>query len=452
MKNSLRLLIGLLFVSLFQPLMIYSQPVSYQGLNCYFGVLHAHSVLSPDFEPQPANYNQFKQLVNSNNNNRFQIPNGPFLAFRRAADFGKVDFLALTDHVHGPENGQSEYCAHEMPEGGYKLLLDSALAINNSAQYRGRFLAIPGMEWSTISSGNHVNIFFATKPVPQNIQNGNYRMLFTNYLNNAAFESGNPFLIVQMNHPNQESYSKNFGRNGFPAGAQGYDQFARFYKNTYLGIEHINSSSNGGNSNTLEANAHRDGDDLQVFYRRYLNMGFRIAPIGDHDNHRANWGRHTAARTGVWTSRLTADKFVEAYKARRVFATEDNEMAVAFLSQGKWMGSEVRVPAAGETRTFTVMVTQRRDTDTGQVQNEGPYIVELFGDEDGAGGAEADRVRFVFGGQERSSIQINQGQTVEFTYRVRPNTYYYLHVREINGRDADGEEADAWTAPIFFVP
>jgi hypothetical protein len=426
-------------------------PVNYQGLNCYFGVLHSHSVLSPDFQPQPANYNQFRQLVDSNSEARFQIPNGPYLAYKRAADAAKIDFLALTDHVHGPENGQQEYCNHEMPQGGYKLIFDSAVRIDNDPQYRGKFLAIPGMEWSTISSGNHVNIFFARNPVPQNVPNGNFRALFSNYLNNPILEGTNNLLLVQMNHPNQESYDKSYGRNGFTAGASGYRQFADFYKNTYLGIEHINSSANGGNNNSLEANAHRDGNDLENYYRNYLNMGFRLAPIGDHDNHRANWGRHTAARTGVWASQLTAAKFVEAFKLRRVYATEDNEMAVAFLSDGKWMGSEVRVPAAGQNRSFTVMITQAADTDTGQVQNEGPYIVEMFGDEDGIGGAEARRVPFTYNGGLRSSIQIPQAQTIQFTYRVRPGTYFYLHVREMNDRDAGGIEADAWTAPIFFT-
>src|SRR5688572_30733679 len=98
-------------------------------------------------------------------------------------------------------------------------------------------------------------------------------------------------------------------------------------------------------------------------------MGFRIAPVGDHDNHRSNWGRHTAARTGVWARELTLEGFVEAYKARRVFATEDNELSVVFMLGNNWMGSEVQVPAAGGMRTFTVRIDQMVDTDTGSGQN-----------------------------------------------------------------------------------
>jgi hypothetical protein len=443
----------LLLVSLVNPVHAQDTHATHQGLTCFFGSLHAHSVLSPDFEPRPTNVNQFLTLVNSNNPARLSIRNGPFEAWREAALQAKLDFLALTDHVHGEEQPGQEFCDHEMPRGGHQLLLDAAGRINNDPQFRGKFLAIPGVEWSSISSGNHVNIFFARNPVPNSIRNGDFRSLLARYLANPSFEGNNPFLLVQMNHPNQNgaSFSRNYGRSQFPQGAGGFGDFVRAFGPVYMGIEHINNST-GGNENAAENNAHRDGDDLAIHYRRYLNMGFWVAPIGDHDNHRPNWGRHTAARTGVWARDMSPQAFVEAYRARRVFATEDNELSVVFMTGNNWMGSAVQVPAAGAEMTFTVRVDQMRDTDTGSVQNEGPYILELFGDEGGPGGPEAERVRIVFNGQEQASIQAQQGQTVQFRKRVRRGTYYYLHVRETNGRDAGGQPADAWTAPIFFRP
>lgn len=441
----------ILLVGLVNPTHAQDTHASHQGLRCFFGSLHAHSVLSPDFGPRPSNNSQFLALVNSNSPARFGIPNGPFEAWREAALQARLDFLALTDHVHGEEQPGQEFCEHEMPSGGHQLLLDAAARINTDPQFRDKFLAIPAVEWSSIGSGNHVNIFFARNPVPNSIKNGDFRSLLTGYLANPSFEGNNQFLLVQMNHPNQNdaSYGRNYGRSHFPQGADGYRQFVNAFGPVYVGIEHINNST-GGNENAAENNAHRDGDDLAVHYRQYLNMGFRLAPIGDHDNHRPNWGRHTAARTGVWARDMSPQAFVEAYRARRVFATEDNEMSVVFMTGNNWMGAVVQVPAAGEERTFTVRVDQMRDTDTGSVQNEGPYIVELFGDEDGPGGALAGRVQIVVNNQLRTSVQAQQGQTVQFRKRVRPRTYYYLHVREMNGRDAGGQAADAWTAPIFF--
>jgi len=134
-----------------------------------------------------------------------------------------------------------------------------------------------------------------------------------------------------------------------------------------------------------------------------------------------------------------------------VFATEDNELSVLFLSGSEWMGSVVSVPARGEVRTFTVRIEQMRDTDTGQAFDEGPYIVELLGDEDGVGGSEAIPVRVRQGGQLKRAVEVAQGTTVTFTRRVRPGSYYYLHVTEGRDRDGGGNVADAWTAPIFFA-
>ncbi|MGH9949045.1 MAG: hypothetical protein ACRD6X_17885, partial [Pyrinomonadaceae bacterium] len=203
-------------------------------------------------------------------------------------------------------------------------------------------------------------------------------------------------------------------------------------------------------SNTEELNAHQNGDSLESRCRKYLNMGFRLAPVGDHDNHRSNWGRHTAARTGVWSNGLSPAEFVEAYKERRVFATEDNEMSVAFLTENKWMGSVIRVPNAGEVRTFKVFVDQGADTDSGEIQNEGPYLVELIVD-DGPGGPAARVRNIVSNGQSVGSIFVQTGEAVEFTYRVRPGTYCYIHVTEMGGKDSDRKQADAWTAPFFFT-
>lgn len=420
----------------------------FDGKNCYLGVMHAHTVLSPDFQPQPANETEFRNLLLLNSDQRFSIANGPFAAYKRAADLGKLDFLAITDHVHGPESGQAEYCSHEMPNGGYQLIMDSAAKINTDDTYKGRFLAIPGMEWSVISRGNHANVFFANHPVPQTIPNGDFRALFLNYLNRAGLEKDNPRLLMQLNHPNSNPVPKNYGRDNF-SGANGLNDFVNSFKDTYLAIEHINNSKLG-NANSAELNAHQDGNSLESYYRKYLNMGFRLAPIGDHDNHRSNWGRHTAARTGVWANGLTADEFVEAYRARRVYATEDNEMAVAFLTDDKWMGSLIGVPSAGELKKFKVFVNQDADTDSGQLQNEGPYLVELITDD--AVGGPLPRIRnIIFDGQSVGSVYVKSGDTVEFQYRVRPGTYCYIHVTEKGGKDSGQTQADAWTAPFFFT-
>lgn len=140
-RSNYRILTFLVFLTVFNE--VGATPISHEGKNCYLGVMHAHTVLSPDFQPQPPNTVSFQQLLLSNSDQRFALANGPYAAYKRAADLGKLDFLAVTDHVHGPEGTQQGYCSHEMPEGGYQLILDAASRINADTGYQGRFLAIP---------------------------------------------------------------------------------------------------------------------------------------------------------------------------------------------------------------------------------------------------------------------------------------------------------------------
>lgn len=419
--------------------------------TCYFGALHSHTALSPDFRPK-AKRTPLITLLAGNSDDRFTLKNGPMAAWKRAADKAKLDFLALTDHLHGPSGVQAlALCSHEMPPGGYRLLTEAADKINADAQYAGRFLAIPGMEWSTLGSGNHVNIFFAEHQVPDDIDNGDFRKLAEGFLEHADFEKDNPLVLVQMNHPNgnHAARKENYGRDEFANGAAGDQAFVAAFKDHYVAIEHINNSDLG-NKNTHQRNDHRDGDSLDSHFRYYLNLGFRLAPTAGHDNHRPNWGRHTAARTGVWAKELTPQSWVEAMRARRAFATEDNEMAVIFKCGGKWMGSTVEIDPAGETVTFTVRVEQFKDTFHNVLQDEGPYAIELIGDLDGVGGLKAKSVSFTHGGQTKSTLDVPQGDAVQFSREVTPGQYFYVHVTETNDQDGSGNDADAWTAPIWF--
>lgn len=288
--------------------------------------------------------------------------------------------------------------------------------------------------------------FFARKQVPNHIRNGDFLALYSDYLNNANYELGNAKLLVQLNHPNQNGGRTgfNYGRNRFNSDSEFVDRF----KDIYMGIEHINNHDNS-NSNEDENNDHRNGEDLEKFYKKYLNMGFRLGPIGDHDNHRKNWGRHTAARTGVWATSLTPAGFAAAYKARRVYATEDNELALLFKCGNTWMGSYRTI--SGETEvTFTIRASQYEDMDSGELQDEGPYEFEIIADLDGPGGQEARPIPFKLGNQTVTEASVAQGIQVQVKATMWPRAYAYLHVRETNGIDANGNEGEAWTAPIFF--
>jgi len=74
---------------------------------------------------------------------------------------------------------------------------------------------------------------------------------------------------------------------------------------------------------------------------RLLEAGYRLAFSTNQDNHCANWGASFTNRTGVLLPSGTAlnrATFVEALKARRVFATMDKDSQLVLTANGRLMG------------------------------------------------------------------------------------------------------------------
>jgi hypothetical protein len=114
-------------------------PLQVGELRVYFGNLHSHTGYS-DGTGTPAE------------------------AFTYARDVADLDFLAVTEHNHAtadtgaPADRRNGVLIAHRPElyaGGS----DSLVAAAAAATEPGRFVALYGQEFSTISSGNHVNVF-----------------------------------------------------------------------------------------------------------------------------------------------------------------------------------------------------------------------------------------------------------------------------------------------------
>jgi DNA/RNA endonuclease YhcR with UshA esterase domain len=101
-------------------------------------------------------------------------------------------------------------------------------------------------------------------------------------------------------------------------------------------------------------NAHAVYDSFESMYIAALNRGWHIAPTNDSDNHDLSWGSDSSHRVGILAPALTPANVIEALRARRVFATEDSNLAVTLQANGAWMGSTIR---AEQTINFTVTVT-----------------------------------------------------------------------------------------------
>jgi len=127
----------------------------------------------------------------------------PDQAYIHARDAARLDFLAITDHNYSDaENGASDD-----RRDGILIANDFSLYVGPQAEAiiptanrlseNGKFIAIYGQEFSSISSGNHINVFEIGNVIM--VGNGKFQELIT-MLTTELDSTGNP-TIIQFNHP-----------------------------------------------------------------------------------------------------------------------------------------------------------------------------------------------------------------------------------------------------------
>lgn len=353
--------------------------------SVYFGNLHSHTSYSDGVKT-------------------------PEDAFKYARDKAKIDFLIITDHNH------------MLSESNYSGSSKSLMAAVAKYTKDGKFVAIAGQEFSTIGSGNHVNVFDIGTILHS--ANGDYASLLKNELPSLKNSlDAAPFL--QFNHPweNRTFASKDYGKDDFP-----FDEWVKTMDQYVRTIEITN-----GPAKTTGTDQHPDSANKgESLYLQYLNWGFHVAPTADQDNHKANWGNSTTARTGVIAKQLTRADILQAIEKRHVYATEDKNLKMIFKVNNHLMGDRMSRPDTGDDLDISYQI---KDDDEPQAA----YAIEMFfGTPGNVAAPPADRVD-VIGNQENGKIE---------GVRLDPSwSYLFFRVTQVS----DDSEADyAWTAPVWF--
>ena len=115
-------------------------------------------------------------------------------AYEYARDEGGLDFLALTPHTTSAGALDASDNANMIPEQFEQMALVAKEVTRSSA---GSFVAMAGMEWSTNSAGNHVNVFGSRELAK--VDTGRFDLLFGEFL--PGRESAGDAPLVQLNHP-----------------------------------------------------------------------------------------------------------------------------------------------------------------------------------------------------------------------------------------------------------
>jgi len=257
-------------------------------------------------------------------------PNGPEVAYPYARAHG-LDFLMVSEHNHmydgsdGTDKDADPAAARGLYQGGLRAARDF------NAAHPG-FLALYGMEWGVISKGGHLNIFNSDELLGWErngrgdlladtaTARGDYAALYT-----LMRERG---WIGQFNHP---STGGQFLVNGTALGYTADGDQAMVL------CEVMNTSA----FSTNDTESEKRRSNYEQACDKALEAGFHVAFSTDQDNHCANWGTAYGNRTAVLLPNgvpLTRDSFVDALRARRVFATMDKHAQLVFTANGRVMG------------------------------------------------------------------------------------------------------------------
>ncbi len=334
---------------------------------------------------------------------------GPADAFAYAKGKG-LDILMASEHNHMYDGSDATNTAASpaTAKALYQAGLTAAADFNAA---NPNFLAVYGLEWGVINNGGHMNIYNSPELLQWELNSSG--QLLGDTLTPKGDYAGLYSLmrqrgwIGQFNHP---ASSGQFLVNGVALGytADG-DQ-------AMVACEVLNTSA--FSTNTSETETGRSS--YEGACNKALEAGFHVSFVTNQDNHCANWGASYTNRTGILIPNgvaLTQASFVDAMKARRVFATMDKNSQLVLTANGHVMGER-----------FT---------------NSGP--LNLVANYASTGGQSASTVVIYEGVPGRSGAvsQLASSATATITPSVGEHFYY--------AKITQGDGKILWSAPVWVT-
>ena len=278
--------------------------------NLYFGQLHAHTDIS---------------------NGAGSVEE----AFQYASQVDGLDFFAVTDHSDSFDNADMG----TIDADGADISADWAAGKQAAASVtNGDFVGLFGFEmtWPEDKQLGHISTF--NTPGWQTRDQADFENVPTALENYYKALASVPGSVSQFNHPDTV-----------------HGDFERFdhYSPQYDAVVSL-----------LEV-AGEDGVVDCEYYDLALDKGWHVAPTNNQNNHNGQWGDASEARTVVLAKSLTEEALYAAMKDRRVYATQDSDLAIYYELNGTVMGS---ILPKSEEAEITVFLSDPTDEAIGSVE------------------------------------------------------------------------------------
>lgn len=278
--------------------------------NLYFGQLHAHTDIS---------------------NGAGSVEE----AFQYASQVDGLDFFAVTDHSDSFDSADMG----AIDADGADISADWAAGKQAAASVTGEdFVGLFGFEmtWPEDKQLGHISTF--NTPGWQTRDQADFENVPTALENYYKALTSVPGSVSQFNHPDTV-----------------HGDFERF--------DHYSPQYDAAVS-LLEV-AGEDGVVDCEYYDRALDEGWHVAPTNNQNNHNGQWGDASDARTVVLAKDLTEESLYAAMKDRRVYATQDSDLAIYYELNGTVMGS---ILPKSEKAEITVFLSDPTDEAIGSVE------------------------------------------------------------------------------------
>lgn len=236
-------------------------------------------------------------------------------AFAYAKNVSNLQFFALTPHVHQSRDGESLYS-----DRTYQAVCSSAAGATSPF-----FVALAGQEVSTISTGGHWNLFNASKLVGADHPDGDWNDADDYYDHVAGLGKQGEQIAAAFNHPAISHFGDRYASTAAP----------------YFGTAAI---WNGPFDSTASDFSDSNAETFVSAWEHLLNLGWKVSPTADQDNHQATWGACCSEFTVIVRARgtlLNPSNVLRGLREHMTYATQDPNMQIAVLANGWSMGQTI---------------------------------------------------------------------------------------------------------------